>query len=208
MFSHMFLLFQLLLPYFSIFAKLLLTNYFAPFSAAQESDFSSRFLYLWHYNVVRHTCAPIFQTQNALVSQSKTLSVFCRRFLKQTSIGQTQIIPFLLTKILKLTLSCMTSSESPAKLRSTARVQNPQGVSKLVNKVDCRVPHTLLKAIVRAFLAKKSFAAGSSTYPCHTACISKSVPRDVISSSDYQGFICVKQSFDGTAFASGFLVEK
>jgi hypothetical protein len=26
---------------------------------------------------------------------------------------------------------------SPAKLRSTARVRNPQGISKLVNKVDC-----------------------------------------------------------------------
>jgi hypothetical protein len=29
---------------------------------------------------------------------------------------------------------------SPAKLRSTARVWNPQGISKLLNKVDCRVP--------------------------------------------------------------------
>jgi hypothetical protein len=29
---------------------------------------------------------------------------------------------------------------SPAKLRSTARVWNPQGISKLVNKVDCWVP--------------------------------------------------------------------
>jgi hypothetical protein len=73
---------------------------------------------------------------------------------------------------------------SPAKLRSTAQVRNPQGISKLVNKVDCWVPCALLKAIVRAFLATKSFAMGSSTYPCHMACISKSVPRDVISSSN------------------------
>ncbi len=73
---------------------------------------------------------------------------------------------------------------SPTKLRSTARVWNPQGIFKLVNKVDCWVPCTLLKAIVRAFLATKSFTAGSSTYPCHMACISKSVPRDVISLSD------------------------
>jgi hypothetical protein len=43
----------------------------------------------------------------------------------------------------------------------------------------------LLKAIVRAFLARKSFAAGSSTYPCHMACVSKSVMKDVISLSDY-----------------------
>jgi hypothetical protein len=73
---------------------------------------------------------------------------------------------------------------SPAKLCSTAWVRNPQGISKLVNKVDCRVPCTLLKAIVQAFLATKSFAARSSTYPCHMACVSTSVPRDVISSSN------------------------
>ena len=62
-----------------------------PFLAAQESNFLSRFSYLLHYKVVRCTCAPIFQAQNALVSQSKTLSVFCRRFLERTSIGQTRI---------------------------------------------------------------------------------------------------------------------
>ncbi len=33
------------------------------------------------------------------------LSAFCRRFLVRTSIGQMQIIPFLLTKILELILS-------------------------------------------------------------------------------------------------------
>jgi hypothetical protein len=73
---------------------------------------------------------------------------------------------------------------SPAKLRSTAWVWNPQGISKLMNKVDCRVPCALLKAIVRAFLAMKTFAVGSSIYPCHIACFSKSVPRDIISLSD------------------------
>jgi hypothetical protein len=73
---------------------------------------------------------------------------------------------------------------SPAKLRSTARVRNPRGISKLMNKVDCQVPRPLLKAIVPAFLTTKSFAAGSSTYPCHMACVSKSVSKDVISLSD------------------------
>jgi hypothetical protein len=76
---------------------------------------------------------------------------------------------------------------SPTKLCSTAWVRNPQGISKLVNKVDCWAPSALLKAIVWAFLATKSFAAGFSMYPCHMACVSKSVPRDVISLSDYQG---------------------
>ncbi len=73
---------------------------------------------------------------------------------------------------------------SPAKLCSTPRVWNPQGISKLMNKVDCQVPRALLKALVRAFLATESFAAGSSMYPCHMACDSKSVPRDVISLSN------------------------
>ncbi len=74
---------------------------------------------------------------------------------------------------------------SPTKLHSTAWLWNPQGISKLVNKVDCRVPCVSLKAIVQAFLTTKSFAAASSMYPCHMACISKSVPRDVISLSNY-----------------------
>jgi hypothetical protein len=40
---------------------------------------------------------------------------------------------------------------------------------------------TLFNLIVQTFLATKSFAVGSSTDPCYLACISKSVPRDVIS---------------------------
>ncbi len=104
-----------------------------------------------------------------------------------------------------------------------------------MNKVDCQVPCALLKAIVRAFLATKSFTAGSSTYPFHMACISKSVLRDVISLSNcrpqwlrstvdetrnsrgrllsvpscvLQGSQVCKVSFDGTAFPCGFLVKK
>jgi hypothetical protein len=73
MFSHMFLLFQLLLSYSSTFAKLLLTNLFAPFLAAWESNFLSRFLYHWHSELVHCTWAPIILAQNAWVSQSKML---------------------------------------------------------------------------------------------------------------------------------------
>jgi hypothetical protein len=43
------------------------------------------------------------------------------------------------------------------------------------------VPCTLLNGVVRTFLPTKSFAVGSSTDPCHLACILKSVPKDVIS---------------------------
>jgi hypothetical protein len=73
MFSHMFLLFLLLLSYSSIFAKLLLTDFFAPFLAARESNFLSRFLCHWHSELVRRTCTPMFLAQNVWVSQSKTL---------------------------------------------------------------------------------------------------------------------------------------
>jgi hypothetical protein len=110
------------------------------------------------------------------------LSAFCRRFLMRTSVGQTQIIPFLLTKILET--DTLSRDISPAKLHSLARVRNPQGISKLVNKFDCRVSCASLKAIVRAFLTTKFFAVGSLTYPCHMAYISKSVARDAISLSD------------------------
>jgi hypothetical protein len=79
-----------------------------PFLASRESNSLSRFSYLWHYEAVRCTCAPIFLAQNAWVSQSKTLSAFHQRFLVQMSIGRTQTIPFLLTKILELRLSCVT----------------------------------------------------------------------------------------------------
>ncbi len=129
---------------------------------------------------------------------------------------------------------------SLAKLRSTAWVRNPQGISTLMKKgwlllVLWQLPHALLKAIVWAFLATKSFAAGSSTYPCHMAFISKSVPRNVISLSNCRpqwhrsamdvtrnswGWSLsipflrsseikyVKKYFHGTTFTCGFLVEK
>ncbi len=108
---------------FSVFVNSLLTIFFVPFLAARESDFSSRFSYRWHSELVPHTCAPIFLAQNAWVSQSKTLvgnwqwthyrwsfpfppfakGIWCKR-----PVDWTQIIPFLLTKILELTLSCVT----------------------------------------------------------------------------------------------------
>ncbi len=48
-----------------------------------------------------------------------------------------------------------------------------------------QLPRALLRAIVRALLATKSFAAGSSSYLHHMACVSKSVMKDIISLSDY-----------------------
>jgi hypothetical protein len=64
-FSHVSLI---LVATSSIFEKLLLTNIFAPFLAAWESDFLPRFLYYWHSELVHRTCAPMFLEQNAWVS--------------------------------------------------------------------------------------------------------------------------------------------
>jgi hypothetical protein len=81
------------------------------------------FSYLWHSKLVCCKCAPFFfgtecmgfSKQDAhgnLVVDSLPvifpLSAFCQRFLVQMSLGQTQIIHFLLTKILELTLSRVT----------------------------------------------------------------------------------------------------
>jgi hypothetical protein len=73
MFSHMFLLILVTTFLFSVFLNSLLTDFFTPFLATQESNFLSRFLYHWHSELVCYTCAPIFLAQKAWVPQSKTL---------------------------------------------------------------------------------------------------------------------------------------
>jgi hypothetical protein len=109
-----------------VFVKLLLTNYFVPFLAARESNFLSHFLYFWHSDLVHRLCAPIFQAQNAWLSQSKMLSAFCRRFLVQTSVGRTRMIPFLLKNPQTDTFL---HDISPAQLCNIAWEWNPQGIS-------------------------------------------------------------------------------
>ncbi len=80
------------------------------------------FSYLGHSKVVHCTCAPMFLIHIALVSSERDvrgtlvvesvldffpISALCQRFLVQTSIGQSRIIPFFLHKSLKLALSCL-----------------------------------------------------------------------------------------------------
>ncbi len=185
MFSHMFLLIQSLLSYSSIFTRLLLTNFFVPFLGCMRIQFLVLIL------------VPLALRGSTSYMRPYISGTEHVNFLKQDAFR-------LLPKVSEVSVHWANANHnflthtnprtdtflhdiSPAKLRSTARVWNPQGISKLVNKADCWVPRASLKTIVRAFLATKSFAAGSSTYPCHMAFISKSVLRDVISSSDYQG---------------------
>ncbi len=185
MFSHMFLLFQSLLSYSSIFAKLLLTNFFAPFLGCTGIQFLIPFLVpLALRGSTLYMRPHISGTESVNFSKQDAFHLLPK--VSEANVCWANVNHTFLTHKNPQTDTFLRDI-SPAKLRSTAWVWNPQGISKLVNKVDCWVPCTLLKAIVRAFLTTKSFATGSSMYPCHMACISKSVPRDVISLSDYQG---------------------
>ncbi len=114
-------------------------------------------------------------------------SAFCRRFLLQTTIGLNTIHTFLSRK--NPWTDTFLRYLGLAKLRSTARVWNPQGTSKLVNRliVACLMTASLHFAQGNSvgLPRYKCFAAGLSTYPCHMACVSKSVTKDVISLSNY-----------------------
>ncbi len=103
--------------------KSLLTNFFVPFSAARKSDFSSRFLYHWHSELLRRTCAPCFwhRTHGFLearrsweLGSSLTTGEFSLfRLLPKVSganVHWTEHNSYLSysQKILELTLSCVT----------------------------------------------------------------------------------------------------
>ncbi len=129
----------------SIFAQLLLTSFFAPFSVVWESNFSSRFLYLCFskYHVLHtppyswHTWR-VFSKQDACGNLVQELvpvsrSAFCQRFLMQTSIGSLQIIPFLLTQC-SSHWHFVTRHKPMLSQCSTVQARNPRGISKVVNQ--------------------------------------------------------------------------
>jgi hypothetical protein len=114
-------------------------------------------------------------------------SAFCQRFLLRTSIGLNTIHTFLSHK--NPQTDTFLHDLGLAQLHSTAQVWNPQGIFKLVNRLIVACLMTASSHFAQGDSAGlpcyKSFAAGFSTYPCHMACISKSVMKDVISLSDY-----------------------
>jgi hypothetical protein len=59
-----------------------------PFLAIRESDFSSRFLYLWHCKVVRHTCAPEFHAQHAGFLDVRCFPAFAKGFWCKRPLGE------------------------------------------------------------------------------------------------------------------------
>ncbi len=149
MLSHMFLLFQLLLSYSSIFAKSLLTIFFVPFSAAQIRLLIPFLVPLALRASTSYMCSHVsgtecvgFSKQDAcgnLVVASLPLnfpfSAFCQRFMVRTSVGLNMIHTFLSHK--NPLTDTFLRDLGLAKLSSTAQVWNPQGISKLVNKVEC-----------------------------------------------------------------------
>jgi hypothetical protein len=114
-------------------------------------------------------------------------SAFCQRFLVQTSVGLNTNHTFLSLK--NPWTDTFLRDLGLAKLRSTARVWNPQEISKLMIKYDCCLSYgnflVLCSRRCAGLPCYKCFAAGSSTYPCQMACVSKSVTKDVISLSNY-----------------------
>ncbi len=137
MFSHTFLLFQLLLSYFSIFAKSLLTNFLAPFLGCTGIQFLVLFL------------VPLALRGSMSYMHPHISGTECIGFSKQDTFR-------LLPKVSEVNVHWANANHtflthknpqtdtflhdiSLAKLRSTAQVWNPQGIFKLVNKVDCWV---------------------------------------------------------------------
>jgi hypothetical protein len=114
-------------------------------------------------------------------------SAFCQRFLLQTFVGLNTIHTFL--SHTNPRTDTILRYLGLAKLCSKARVWNLQGTSKLVNRLIVACLMTASSRFARGKSAGlpcyKSFAVGLSTYPCHMACISKSVTKNIISLSDY-----------------------
>jgi hypothetical protein len=59
-----------------------------PYSAAPESDFLSRFLYLWHCKVVRHTCAPMFYARHMGFLEVRCFPPFAEGFWCKRPLGE------------------------------------------------------------------------------------------------------------------------
>jgi hypothetical protein len=123
----------------------------------------------------------------ALLPVNFPFSAFCQRFLLQTSVGLITIHTFLSHK------NPRTDTFLPdlglAMLRITARVWNPQGTSKLVNRLIVACLMTASSHFAQGDSVGLPhyiyFAVGLSTLPFHMACISKSVTKDVITLSNY-----------------------
>ncbi len=146
MFSHMFLLFLSLLLVFSQNCYLLITSRLSRLHGNPISCPISRTLGTPSQQVVH--APPCFWHRTHGFLEARCLgnlvvaslpvnfpfSAFCRRFLVQTSIGLNTNHTFLSLKNPRTdTFLC---DLGLAKLCSTARVWNPQGISKLMIKVD------------------------------------------------------------------------
>ncbi len=150
MFFHTFPLFQSLLSYSSIFTKMLLTNFFCTFLGCTGIQvhvlFSHTFgtpsqyivhapPYFWHRTRGFFEARRFWEPGSRLTTSD--LSPFCLLLkVSGANVHQANANHTFLTHKNPRT-DIFSRDISPAMLRSTARVRNPQEISKLVNKVDC-----------------------------------------------------------------------
>jgi hypothetical protein len=59
-----------------------------PLLAIRESNFSSRFSYLWHYEVVHCTCAPKFHAQHTGFLEVRCFPPFAEGFWCERPLGE------------------------------------------------------------------------------------------------------------------------
>jgi hypothetical protein len=95
-----------------------------PFLAIRESNFLSRFSYLWHCEVVRRTCAPKFYAQHAGFLIVRRFLPFAEGFWCKRPLGKRESY---LSYSQNPWTDTFLRDISPAKLRSTARDGIPKG---------------------------------------------------------------------------------
>ncbi len=128
MFSHMCFLFQLLISYSNIFEKSLLTNFFAPFFGCTGIRFLVPFLVPLALQAgTSYTRPHISGTER--VGFSKQDAFHLSPKVSEANVHWANANHTFLTHKNPQTDTFL-HDISPAKLRSTARVWNPQGISK------------------------------------------------------------------------------
>ncbi len=161
MFSHMFLLFQSLLSYSSIFAKLLLTIFFLRLSRLHGNPIScpvsptigtpSQYIvhvppYFWHRmrGFLEARCS--WEPCSSLTTGE--FSTFCLLLkVSGANVRWTECKSYLSYSLKNPRTDTFLHDLGLAKLRSTAWVWNPQGISKLLNKVDCHLSYDSFLAL-------------------------------------------------------------
>ena len=212
MFSHMYLLFQLLLSYSCIFAKSLLTNFFAPSLAAWKFDFLSCFLvplalqadtlymhpqYFWHrthgFLIARRSWKPGSRLTTGEFSPFRLLPK-----VSGANVHWTEHNSYLSCE----QVDCCLSYDTFLKLSSrrqcgSSLLQNPQQQDPQCTPAIWHVSQSQSQRT--SYLQ----ATTSTTAPKCCGCDARQL--GLITQCAFLAFFwvrCAKQSFDGTAFTA------